>query len=79
MNRMNMKNKIIIALTVIFSAVLFNSCSDFLNIKSNDIITGDALSADNLDQMTAPLYNLYWYEFNWRFNVAAGDAMSFNL
>ena len=72
-----MKNLFI--LTAIFFAILFNSCSDFLDIKSNDIITGEALSADNLDAMTAPLYNYAWYEFNWRFNIASGDAMSFNL
>jgi hypothetical protein len=71
--------KKIVLLTAVFFAILFNSCSDFLDIKSNDIITGDALSADNLEAMTAPLYNNAWYEFNWRFNIAAGDAMSFNV
>ena len=73
-----MKN-IIIILTIIFSAGSFTACSDFLSTKANDIITGDALSADNLQSITAPLYNYAWYEFNWRFNVAVGDAMSFNL
>ena len=70
--------KIILFTAVIFT-ILFSSCSDFLDVKSNDIITGDALSAENLEAMTAPLYNYAWYEFNWRFNVAVGDAMSFNL
>jgi len=74
-----MKNKIIVIFTVILSTVSFSSCSDFLNIKSNDIIAADALSGDNLDAITAPLYNYDWYEFNWRFNIAVGDAMSFNL
>jgi len=71
--------KKIVFLIAVFFAFVFSSCSDFLNVKSNDIITGDALSADNLQAMTAPLYNNAWYEFNWRFNVAAGDAMAFNL
>ena len=70
--------KIILSI-VILSSLLLGSCSDFLDIKSNDVITGDALSADNLEAMTAPLYGFAWYEFNWRFNIAAGDAMSFNL
>ncbi|MCL1933153.1 MAG: RagB/SusD family nutrient uptake outer membrane protein [Candidatus Azobacteroides sp.] len=70
--------KIILSIVIICSLSLA-SCSDFLEPKSNDVISGDALSADNLDAMTAPLYNFAWYEFNWRFNIAAGDAMSFNL
>ncbi|MDR2144869.1 MAG: RagB/SusD family nutrient uptake outer membrane protein [Tannerella sp.] len=70
--------KIILSIAIL-STLSLGSCSDFLDIESNDIITGDALSAENLDAMTAPLYNFAWYEFNWRFNVAAGDAMAFNL
>ena len=79
MNSTNMKNRIIIIVLAVFSMISFSSCSDFLDLKSNDIITGDALSEENLEALTAPLYNYAWYEFNWRFNIAAGDAMSFNL
>jgi len=77
MKKINMKK--IAFLTVVLSIILFGSCSDFLDIKSNDIITADALAEENLESLTAPLYNLGWYSFNNQFNYAIGDGMSYNL
>jgi hypothetical protein len=74
---MNMK-KIILSVMVT-SALMFSACSDFLDIKSNDIITSDALSAENLPALTSPLYNNVWYDFNNNFILAVGDGMSYNM
>lgn len=71
--------KILYIITITVSVLFANSCSDFLDIRSNDIITGDALSADNLDALVSPLYNNVWYDFNNNFILAIGDGMPYNL
>jgi hypothetical protein len=58
---------------------MLSACSDFLDVKQNDSITGDALAAENLESLTAPLYNYVWYSFNNNFNLGIGDGMSYNL
>jgi hypothetical protein len=70
--------KIILSVTVV-SALMLSACSDFLDVKQNDSITSDALSAENLESLTAPLYNIVWYNFNNNFNLGIGDGMSYNL
>uniref|UniRef100_S0DDM5 Putative RagB-SusD domain-containing protein n=1 Tax=termite gut metagenome TaxID=433724 RepID=S0DDM5_9ZZZZ len=71
--------KRIILIIATWGALLLGSCSDFLDIKSNDVITADALSAENLEALTSPLYNYVWFSFNNNFNSAIGDGMSYNL
>ncbi|GHT17064.1 membrane protein [Bacteroidia bacterium] len=58
---------------------MFNSCSDFLDIKSSDVVTGDAISADNLEALVSPLYNMFWYDFNTTFMIAIGDGIPYNV
>ncbi|MDR1654232.1 MAG: RagB/SusD family nutrient uptake outer membrane protein [Prevotellaceae bacterium] len=70
--------KIFLIITAL-CAIIFASCSDFLDLESNDIITGEALSEEKLDELTAPLYNFVWFSFNDKFNIAIGDAMSYNV
>jgi SusD family. len=60
-------------------AIMINSCSDFLDIQPNNLITGGSLTADNLPSLTAPLYNRVWFDFNDKFYFGLGDGMSYNL
>lgn len=69
--------KTIIILSVL-STVLLGSCGDFLDIKSSDIIGGDALTADNLPALTAPLYSSVWMGFSDRFVMGIGDGYAYN-
>lgn len=69
--------KTILSLAVL-STILFGSCADFLDIKSNNIVTGDALSAENLPALTSPLYNSVWMGFSDRFVMGIGDGYAYN-
>jgi len=64
---------------IISMALLLNACSDFLQNEPNNYITGSSLTADNLEQLTAPLYNRAWFSFNSNFYFGMGDGMSYNL
>ncbi|MDR0866811.1 MAG: RagB/SusD family nutrient uptake outer membrane protein [Candidatus Symbiothrix sp.] len=70
--------KIILSI-ILTSTLTLCACSDFLDIKSNDIITSDALSEDNLEALISPLYNNVWYDFNNNFILAIGDGMPYNM
>ncbi|MCL1938937.1 MAG: RagB/SusD family nutrient uptake outer membrane protein [Candidatus Azobacteroides sp.] len=67
-----------IAFLTLLSLIVFGSCSDFLDIKPNDIIIGDALAEENLDALTSPLYNKAWYDYNNQFYYAM-EGMAYNL
>ncbi|WP_218145357.1 RagB/SusD family nutrient uptake outer membrane protein [Parapedobacter koreensis] len=60
-------------------AVLTQSCSDFLDIKPNNLITGESLTEENLPSLTSPLYNVVWSDFNRQFYYGLGDGASYNL
>ena len=70
--------KTIYILTVVF-AISFSSCSDFLDIKPNNLITGAALTEENLSMLISPLYNVVWSDFNGQFYYGLGDGRANNL
>lgn len=57
------------------------SCSDFLEITPNSVITGDNFyqSESDFQAATAPLYNKVWFDFNDKFYYGLGDGRAFNL
>ena len=57
----------------------FSSCSDFLDITPNDLITGGSLTEENLPALTSPLYNVVWSDFNGQFYYGLGDGRAYNL
>jgi len=73
MKRYNIFGKI---LAIVFT---LSSCDDFLEIAPQDQMTGKSLSADNLNALTAPLYNVVWFDFNDKFYFGLGDGMAYNL
>ena len=73
-----MKTKKIIYLFVACTFFL-TACENFLNTVPNDRITGNALTAEHLPSLTAPLYNKVWFDFNGQFHYGLGDGMSYNL
>lgn len=74
-----MKTKKIILPLILALAIMVNSCSDFLDIQPNNLITGGGLTTDNLPSLTAPLYNKVWFDFNDKFYFGLGDGMAYNL
>ncbi len=76
---MKMKTKRIIFPLIIAWTLLLNSCSDFLDIQPDNLITGSILTEENLPALTAPLYNKVWFDFNDKFYYGLGDGMSYNL
>ncbi|MDR2621475.1 MAG: RagB/SusD family nutrient uptake outer membrane protein [Dysgonamonadaceae bacterium] len=67
--------KLIISITIVLFA--FSSCE--LDFEPQTVIKGDAVSAENFDAMITPMYNLYWFNFNDKFNYGLGDGMAFNV
>ncbi|MDR2292333.1 MAG: RagB/SusD family nutrient uptake outer membrane protein [Prevotellaceae bacterium] len=76
---MNKKIKKLIYLVAIALTLSLSSCSDFLEIKPNNLVTGSSLSAENLPALTSPLYNVVWADFNSQFYYGLGDGASYNL
>jgi hypothetical protein len=74
-----MKAKKIIYLVIVAATLSLNSCSDFLDIKPNNLVTGSSLTAENLPALTSPLYNIVWADFNSQFYYGLGDGASYNL
>ncbi|MDR1984642.1 MAG: RagB/SusD family nutrient uptake outer membrane protein [Prevotellaceae bacterium] len=74
-----MKTKKLIYSVIIALALSLSSCSDFLEIKPNNLVTGSSLTAENLPSLTSPLYNVVWADFNSQFYFGLGDGASYNL
>ncbi len=72
-----MKAKYIILSTIAAFSLLFASCE--LDFDPQNVIKGDAVSSENFDAMIAPMYNLYWFDFNDKFNYGLGDGMAYNV
>jgi hypothetical protein len=66
----------ILSITAAFS-LTFSSCS--LDFEPQNVIKGEAVSADNFNAMIAPMYNLYWFNFNDKFYFGLGDGMAYNI
>lgn len=77
---MKIKN-IIFTVLITASTFILTSCSDFLEIESNDTYTSDNFfsSEDAIKAATAPLYNRVWHDFNSKFYYGLGDGRSYNL
>jgi hypothetical protein len=60
---------------------LGTSCSDFLEVEPNDLITKENFYKTESDfkAATAPLYNKVWFDFNDKFYYGLGDGRSNNL
>lgn len=60
---------------------LATSCSDFLEVEPNDLITKENFykTEDDFKAATAPLYNKVWFDFNDKFYYGLGDGRSYNL
>jgi hypothetical protein len=76
---MNMKIKKLIYMVTVALTLSLSSCSDFLEIKPNNLVTGSSLAAENLPALTSPLYNVVWADFNSQFYYGLGDGASYNL
>jgi hypothetical protein len=76
---MKMTTKKLIYLVTIALTLSLSSCSDFLEIKPNNLVTGSSLTAENLSALTSPLYNVVWADFNSQFYYGLGDGASYNL
>lgn len=76
-----MKTKNIIYIFFITCSFIWTSCSDFLEIKPENIITEDNFfqSEDDFKAATAPLYTKVWFDFNSKFYFGMGDGRSYNL
>lgn len=79
-----MKNRLITVKSVrtfliLAALVLTQSCKDYLDIKPNNLIIGESLTAENLPSLTSPLYNVVWSDFNSQFYYGLGDGASYNL
>ena len=72
-----MKTKKIIYSLFLALSLTFTACT--LDFAPNSVISKDGLTADNFPLLTAPLYNLYWYNFNGQFYYGLGDGMAHNL
>lgn len=70
--------KTVLILSVL-STILFGSCSGFLDVKSNNVVSADALTEENLEALISPLYNSVWFNFNNNFIIGIGDGMSYNV
>lgn len=66
-------------LLLVAAFATLQSCSDFLDIKPNNLIIGESLTAENLPSLTSPLYNVVWSDFNGQFYYGLGDGASYNL
>lgn len=57
------------------------SCTDFLHIEPEDLITKENFyqTEEDFAAATAPLYNKVWFDFNDKFYYALGDGRSYNL
>lgn len=64
---------------ILMSAVALTSCEDFITLKSNDVMTDDALTEENLELLAAPLYNVAWFNYNNTFSYGIGDGMAYNI
>ncbi len=60
---------------------LLNSCSDYLEVTPNDLITAENFyqSEEDFQAATGALYNEVWFDFNDKFYYALGDGRSYNL
>ncbi|MDR2065500.1 MAG: RagB/SusD family nutrient uptake outer membrane protein [Prevotellaceae bacterium] len=74
-----MKIKKLIYMVTVALTLSLSSCSDFLEIKPNNLVTGSSLAAENLPALTSPLYNVVWADFNSQFYYGLGDGASYNL
>ena len=74
-----MKTKKIFFPIILSIVLLFGACDDFLENTPNNFIVGSALTEDNLSQLTGPLYNRAWFNFNEKFYFGLGDGMAYNL
>ncbi|GHV22698.1 glycan metabolism protein RagB [Clostridia bacterium] len=72
-----MRTKYFIISIIAAASMTFSSCT--LDFEPQNVIKGEAVSADNFDAMIAPMYNLYWFNFNDKFYFGLGDGMAFNL
>jgi len=72
-----MKTKKIIYSLFLALSLTFTACS--LDFVPNSVISKDALTADNFPSLTAPMYNIYWFNFNGQFYYGLGDGMAHNL
>jgi len=72
-----MKTKKIIFSSLIALSLSFTACT--LDFTPDSVISKDALTTDNFAALTAPMYNLYWSNFNGQFYFGLGDGMSYNL
>ena len=72
-----MKTKYLLIIITAFTSLVFTSCE--LDFEPQDVIKGDQVTADNFEAMTAPMYNLFWFDFNDKFYYGLGDGMSYNL
>lgn len=71
--------KLLIYLVTAALTLSLSSCSDFLEIKPENLVTGSSLTAENLPALTSPLYNVVWADFNSQFYYGLGDGASYNL
>lgn len=75
--------KIHIKRIFLFVALSFlgTSCSDFLDVEPNDLITKENFykTEDDFQAATAPLYNKVWFDFNDKFYYGLGDGRAYNL
>jgi len=74
-----MKTKKIFFPIILSMIFLLNACDGFLENPPSNYIVGSSLTADNLPQLTAPLYNRAWFNFNDKFYFGLGDGMAYNL
>jgi len=72
-----MKTKHLITSLIAAVSIILSSCA--LDFEPQSVIKGDAVSADNFNAMIAPMYNLYWFDFNDKFNYGLGDGMAYNV
>ncbi|MCL1867644.1 MAG: RagB/SusD family nutrient uptake outer membrane protein, partial [Paludibacter sp.] len=72
-----MKTKKIILSSLIVMAFAFTACT--LDFQPQNVIKGSDVTADNFDAMVAPMYNLYWFDFNDKFYFGFGDGMAYNV
>ncbi len=64
-------------ISMILASLVFSACE--LDFAPESVIKGDEVTAENFEAMTAPLYNLYWFDFNDKFYYGLGDGMGYNL
>lgn len=76
-----MKNKYLLIATVAASISLTGCVDDFLTQKNNTNPNQENFidSKASLDALTAPLYNVVWWQFNEKFYFGMGDGRANNL